>query len=140
MDASEIKVGDRVVIIDARLNSGAPSDVPVAINNPRAPFGKEGIVVALQDPEKHPGKLVALCMREPVSFGHTCDGLVPSGRGVWSRPEHLYRPEDHIVHAEASHAWIDQQERARAIYEAYGIRADRESMTIGPEDVGELKL
>jgi len=84
----ELEVGDQV-----RLIADAPDGA------------SEGEVVALQDEDTHPGKLVALRLATPSPFAHECDGLVEPEEirddegnvyqvnrfGWWTRPECLER-------------------------------------------------
>lgn len=48
-------------------------------------------VVAINDPEEHPGKLIGLKSPIPSRSLHSLDGQLEENRGWWTRPEHLVK-------------------------------------------------
>jgi len=88
----------KVVFVDHAFNAPASFVQADADTDANKLAGKEAMVVAFST---KPGKEVALCMKEGGHW-HSCDGLVPPGRGRWARPEQLYTMEAYIAHREAA--------------------------------------
>lgn len=83
----DLKPGMRVVFVDDRLNAGHDSYVEMLPETSGPALrGRVAIVVLVQDV---PGKKIGLCFKENVG-GHTCDGRVPEGHGMWALPQNLY--------------------------------------------------
>ena len=109
MDINNLKPGMRVRFVDERLNRGCPHDVfgaPESLADHL--LGKAMMVVAVR-PEDQTGKRVAVVLKQAIAGGHSCDGLVPHGHGVWVLPEHLYTEEEYKIHVAAMADWAEQQ-------------------------------
>ena len=109
----DLKPGMTVVFVDHTLNEHPIAMVSVPLEtNAAALAGKLAKVIAV-DPH-NPGKQVAVCFKEKIEFGHSCDGRVPHGYGAYVLPEHLYSEDAHAKHtanhkaAAADQAAIDE--------------------------------
>jgi hypothetical protein len=104
----DLKPGMPVVFVDQNLN-----DHPVCwVDTPHetnadALAGKTALIVAVE-PDKT-GKQVALCFKEKIPGGHSCDGRVPHGYGAYALAEHLYSPETFAEHQAAHKAVHEEQ-------------------------------
>ena len=107
---ADLTPGMVVVFVDHTLNTHPACwvDAPHETNG-AALAGKTAMVVAVE-PGK-PGKIVALCFKDAIPFGHSCDGRVPDKHGAYALPEHLYLPDTHAQH-KAAHANVRTQQTA----------------------------
>lgn len=110
LQMNEIKPGMVVVFVNHSLNDHPQCwvDVPHE-TNASAVSGKTAMVVAV-DPNA-PGKQVAVCFKDAIANGHSCDGRVPHGHGAYVLAEHLYTPEAHLAHT-ASHDQVHVAQKA----------------------------
>lgn len=75
-----MKIGTKVVIWDSFTHTHKFENSKI--------HGLEAMVVSLN---KGPGKEVGICFKEKLlnedgtNLGHSCDGVVPEGRGWWVR-------------------------------------------------------
>lgn len=100
LSLSDLKPGMQVTFVDHALNDHPTCwvDTPHE-SNAAALSGKTALVVAV-NPDQ-PGKVVALCFKDKVSGGHSCDGRVPHGHGAYALPEHVYSADAHVAHRAA---------------------------------------
>lgn len=103
----KIKPGMTVAFIDARLNVHPTSWVDAPAESNTDLLGRPAMVIAVD--AAAPGKVIALCLKEAIPTGHTCDGRVPAGHGAYALPEHLYTLEDLETHRAASEQALAKQ-------------------------------
>lgn len=97
LSIDDVKPGMVVVFVDHNLNTHPACWVEAPHEtNGAALAGKTAMVVAVE-PQK-PGKVVALCFKDEIPFGHSCDGRVPDKHGAYALPGHLYTPETYAKH------------------------------------------
>lgn len=108
-----LKLGMDVVFVDDEFNVHPTCHVGAPHESNQDLIGKLGRVVAI-DPSA-PGKTVALCMKDKVSFGHSCDGRVPQGHGAYAMPDHLYTVDAWKRHEELAVAALDKQKAIDAL-------------------------
>lgn len=103
----DLKPGMSVVFVDQSLNTHPICWVDAPYVDNAALLGKVAMVVAVE-PTK-PGKIVALCLKEKIPLGHSCDGRVPEGHGTYALPEHLYTVAAWEEHQKAAVAALEEQ-------------------------------
>lgn len=96
----DLKPGMTVVFIDQSLNTHPTCWVASPMeSNEEAMGGKTAMIVAIE-PNK-PGKVIALCFKDVIGGGHSCDERVPHGHGAYALPEHLYSKASWEAHKAA---------------------------------------
>lgn len=103
----QLKPGMTVAFIDSRLNVHPTCWVDAVAESNADLLGRVAMVVAV-DPTA-PGKVIALCLKEAIPTGHSCDGRVPAGHGAYALPEHLYTLEALAAHRSAAERALAQQ-------------------------------
>jgi hypothetical protein len=118
LSLQDLKPGMVVVFVDQTLNDHPACWVSSPFESEaEALSGKAAMVVAI-DPDK-PGKTVALCFKEKLAVGHSCDGRVPQGHGFYALPEHLYAPDAHEAHQHAHDVTAVQQTQIDALLKGF---------------------
>lgn len=118
LSIQDIKPGMTVMIVDQMLNDHPACWVETPLESAAAELsGKAAMVVAV-DLAK-PGKTVALCFKEKVACGHTCDGRVPAGHGWYVLPEHVYTLEEHTAHQRTHDGVVEQQAQIDAMLKGF---------------------
>jgi hypothetical protein len=112
----ELKIGMRVAFVDDTLNKFPRSHVPVPHESNEAIAGRVLLVVGLD--AVTPGKTVGVYCKEPIPGGHSCDGRVPDGHGLYLLPDHLYTIAALTEHQRmAEHAVVEHRAIASMIEE-----------------------
>ncbi len=114
---SEIKAGDVVVFVDQSLNVHPRCTVDSHAESNNALAGKTGVVIGVD--ANAPGKVVAVCLKDKVAFGHSCDGRVPNGQGAYAMPDHLYTVNAWSQHRELATAAVDEQKKIDAMVSTF---------------------
>jgi hypothetical protein len=111
LDFDTLKPGQTVFFVDHTLNTHPACHVEAPHEtNASALAGKLCMVIAVEPEKASVGKAVAVCFKEPINYGHSCDGRVPHGHGAYVRPGHLYTPEAYAAHQVASvHVALEQK-------------------------------
>lgn len=108
-----MKPGDKVIYV-------GPHVVPKFGSREEYPLrGTEAVIVAVNDPATHPGKLIALCFKQQHAGFHSCDGLVPHGHGRWSIEDRLATPEQYAKLLEYEKAQVAAVDAANPIVREY---------------------
>lgn len=113
---ADLRPGVEVVFVDAKLNVHQTVHVD-ADHESNELGGAVGKVIAVEP--NRPGKMVALCMKKPYRFGHSCDGRVPHGHGAYAMPGHLYTLEDWKLHGELAEGAAAKQKEVDALIAGY---------------------
>ena len=119
MYLSELKPGMIVVFKDTNSNIGSPLDHSTLETNAHLLAGKEAMVVLVRDPSKYPGKYLGLCFKNPVTSGHTCDGLVKDNHGYWALPEDVSSKEEFTEHMTEVSDWLSHRKSIQDLLENY---------------------
>lgn len=117
LSLEQIKVGQELVLIDGQLNLHPAAYVAAPYESNDKIGGMRVLVVAV-DPVR-PGKAVAVYSKAKLPGGHSCDGRVPHGHGLYIVPEQLYTPEAHAAHTKLSDHMIAETAAIVDLIKAY---------------------
>lgn len=95
----ELVSGMKIRFVDLSFNEHRTSFVSTPISYYSARLSGKSLLVIAVDANAV-GKQLAVYSKDPIN-GHSCDGRVPDGHGLYVLPEQLYTEESYLEHKQA---------------------------------------